>query len=72
MSALHLKLNLDKMELFFVPGKTCPLKDLSITVYNSTVFPSQGAKNLGVTLKPLPVILCNHQSSDSLLQGHAL
>jgi hypothetical protein len=50
MSTEHLKLNLDKMELLFLPGKACLLQDLSIMVDNSMVFPSQSAKNLGVTL----------------------
>ncbi|CDQ83873.1 unnamed protein product [Oncorhynchus mykiss] len=50
MWAHHLSLNLNKTELIFLPGKACPLKDLSITVDNSTVSPSQSAKNLGVTL----------------------
>ena len=49
MSAHHLKLNLDKIELLFLPGKACLLKDLFITVDNSTVLPSQSAKNLGMT-----------------------
>ena len=48
MSAHHLKLG--KTELLFPPGKACPLQDLSITIDNSTVSPSQSAKNLGVTL----------------------
>jgi hypothetical protein len=39
MSAHNLKLNLDKTDLFFLPGKACLLKD-----------PSQSAKNLGMTL----------------------
>ncbi|KAM9499463.1 uncharacterized protein ACWYII_002362 [Salvelinus alpinus] len=50
MSAHHLKLNLDKTALLFLPGKACPLKDLSITVDNSKVSSSQIAKNLDVTL----------------------
>jgi hypothetical protein len=50
MLAHHLKLNLDKTELLFLPGKACPLQYLSITVDNSTVSPSQSAKNLGVAL----------------------
>jgi hypothetical protein len=50
MSAHHLKLNLDKMVLLFLPGKTLPLKDLSITVDNSTLSLSQRANNLGMTL----------------------
>ncbi|XP_031693919.1 uncharacterized protein LOC109901707 [Oncorhynchus kisutch] len=36
------------MELLFLPGQACPLKDLSITIDNSCRPPS--AKNLGVTL----------------------
>ena len=43
-----IKLNLDKTELLFHPGKACPLKDLSITVDNSTVSPSQSTKILRV------------------------
>ena len=50
MSAHHLKLNLGKTELLFLPGKDCPLTDLSISSDNTTVLPSQTAKNLGVTL----------------------
>ena len=50
MSAHHLKLNLNKTELLFIPGKACPLQDFSITVENSTVTPSLTAKNLGVIL----------------------
>jgi hypothetical protein len=49
VSAHHLKLNLDLMELLFLPGKACQLKALYITVDNSTLSPSQSAKNLGVT-----------------------
>ena len=48
--AHHLKHNLDKTELLILPGKAWLIKDLSITVDNSTVLPSQSAKNLGVTL----------------------
>ncbi|XP_070960633.1 uncharacterized protein [Oncorhynchus clarkii lewisi] len=50
MLAQHVKLNLDKLELLFLPGKACPLKDLSIKVDNYTVSPSLSAKNIGVTL----------------------
>jgi hypothetical protein len=64
MSAHHLKLNLDKTELLFLPGNACPLKKTS---------PSQ------TTTPPCrrdpgqhPVVLCNHQSSDPLLQVHVL
>jgi hypothetical protein len=42
--------NLDKTELLFLSGKACLLQDLSIMDDNSTVSPSQIAKNLGVTL----------------------
>jgi hypothetical protein len=40
MLAHQLKLNIDRMEHLFLTGKACPLKDLSITVDNSTVSPS--------------------------------
>uniref|UniRef100_A0A674DUK9 Reverse transcriptase domain-containing protein n=1 Tax=Salmo trutta TaxID=8032 RepID=A0A674DUK9_SALTR len=50
MTAHHLKLNLGKTELLFLPGKDCPFHDLTITVDNSLVSSSQSAKNLGVTL----------------------
>ena len=69
ISAHHLKLNLDKTVPLFLPGKACPLQDLSITVDNSTVSPSQSAKNLGTTLDKTLSFSAN---SDSLLQIHAL
>ncbi|KAM9472602.1 uncharacterized protein ACWYII_007843 [Salvelinus alpinus] len=47
MTDHHLKLNLGKTELLFLPGKDCPLNDLAITVDNSIVSSSQSAKNLG-------------------------
>ncbi|XP_064803695.1 uncharacterized protein LOC135521852 [Oncorhynchus masou masou] len=50
MTDHHLKLNLGKTELLFLPGKDCPLHDLAITVDNSIVSSSQSAKNLGVIL----------------------
>ena len=50
MLAHLLKLNLDKAELLCLPGKVCPLINLSITVDNSTVSPSQSVKSLGLTL----------------------
>uniref|UniRef100_A0A674CUA9 Reverse transcriptase domain-containing protein n=1 Tax=Salmo trutta TaxID=8032 RepID=A0A674CUA9_SALTR len=50
MTDHHLKLNLGKTELLFLPGKDCPFHDLAITVDNSIVSSSQSAKNLGVTL----------------------
>jgi hypothetical protein len=62
MSAHHLKL--DRTELLFLPGKLCPLKDLSITVDNFKVSPSQSTKNLGVTLDNTLSFSANIQSSD--------
>ncbi|XP_044077145.1 uncharacterized protein LOC122887736, partial [Siniperca chuatsi] len=50
MSAHHLKLNLNKTELLFFPGKASPIHDLSITNENSVVSSAQTARNLGVTL----------------------
>ncbi|XP_058477750.1 uncharacterized protein LOC131448934, partial [Solea solea] len=50
MSDHHLKLNLDKTEFLFLPGKGSPTTDLTITLDNSVVTPSHTAKNLGVTL----------------------
>ncbi|KAK5934816.1 hypothetical protein CgunFtcFv8_020238 [Champsocephalus gunnari] len=50
MSAHHLKLNLDKTELLFLPGKDCPTLDLTINIGTSVVSPTQTARNLGVTL----------------------
>ena len=50
MTDHHLKLNLGKTELLFLPGKDCPFHDLAITVDNSLVSSSQSAKNLGVIL----------------------
>ena len=50
MSTNHLKLNLDKTELLFLPGKGSPTQDLTITIDNSVVVPTQTARNLGVTL----------------------
>ncbi|KAM9540266.1 uncharacterized protein ACWYII_038363 [Salvelinus alpinus] len=50
MTDHHLKLNLGKTELLFLPEKDCPFHDLAITVDNSIVSSSQSAKNLGVIL----------------------
>ena len=50
MSSHHLKLNLAKTELLYLPCNDSPLADLSITINNSTVTPSPTAKNLGVSL----------------------
>uniref|UniRef100_A0A673ZSF1 Reverse transcriptase domain-containing protein n=1 Tax=Salmo trutta TaxID=8032 RepID=A0A673ZSF1_SALTR len=50
MTDHHLKLNLGKTELLFLPGKDCPFHDLAITVDNSLVSSPQSAKNLGVIL----------------------
>ncbi|KAJ8349835.1 hypothetical protein SKAU_G00249650 [Synaphobranchus kaupii] len=50
MATHHLKLNLDKTELLFMPYKTSPLHDLSITVDWTVVAASRSARNLGVVL----------------------
>ncbi|KAJ8368695.1 hypothetical protein SKAU_G00087230 [Synaphobranchus kaupii] len=50
MSSHHLKLNLDKTELLFMPYKTSPLLDLSITVDGTIVTASHSARKLGVFL----------------------
>ncbi|XP_075313226.1 uncharacterized protein LOC142373735 [Odontesthes bonariensis] len=50
MSMHHLKLNLDKTELVFLPGKACPFRDPAITVDDSVVTSTRTARNLGVTL----------------------
>ena len=50
MSAHHLKINLDKTEQFFLPGKDSPTHDLTINFDNSVLTPTQTARNLGVTL----------------------
>ncbi|KAM4570246.1 uncharacterized protein PAE49_009455 [Odontesthes bonariensis] len=50
MSMHHLKLNLDKTELVFLPGKGCPFRDPAITMDDSVVTSTRTARNLGVTL----------------------
>ncbi|KAJ8378915.1 hypothetical protein AAFF_G00232800 [Aldrovandia affinis] len=51
MSTHHLKLNLGKTELLFLPAKGSPMIDASrLTVEGSIVSPSQSARSLGVTL----------------------
>ncbi|XP_071063220.1 uncharacterized protein, partial [Pseudochaenichthys georgianus] len=50
MSDHHLKLNLDKTEVLFLPGKDCPTLDLTINIGTSVVSPTQTARNLGVIL----------------------
>ena len=50
MSEHHLKLNLDKTELMFLPGKGCPHRDLAITIDTAVVTSTRTARNLGVTL----------------------
>ncbi|KAJ8341700.1 hypothetical protein SKAU_G00339910 [Synaphobranchus kaupii] len=50
MATHHLKLNLDKTELLFMPYKTSPLHDLSITFDGTMVAASRSASNLGVVL----------------------
>ena len=46
----HLKLNLDKAELLFLPGKASPIHNLSINMENSVVSAARTARNLGGTL----------------------
>ena len=48
MTSQHLKINPDKTELLFLPGKVLPAHDLMITFNNSVLAPT--ARNLGVTL----------------------
>ena len=62
MSAHHLKLNLNKTELLFLPGKDCPHMDLLVTVKDAVVGPSPTARNLGVILDD------QHHRSDPILQ----
>ena len=51
MTAHHLKLNLDKTELLFVPGKDCPHTDWSLSRKCPSVCPSPSTmRNLGVVL----------------------
>ena len=50
LSAHHLKINLDKTELLFLPGKGSPTHNLTITFDHSMSSPTQTARNLGVTL----------------------
>jgi len=49
MSAHHLKINPDKTELLFLPGKGSPTHDLTINFHNSVLAPTPTARNLGVT-----------------------
>ena len=50
MARYHLKLNLDKTELLYIPHRTSPLRELSVTVDGTTVTASHSARNLGVVL----------------------
>ncbi|XP_056292392.1 uncharacterized protein LOC130207733 [Pseudoliparis swirei] len=50
MSAHHLKINPDKTELLFLPGKGSPTHDLTTTFNSSVLAPTLTARNLGVTL----------------------
>ncbi|XP_056270598.1 ubiquitin carboxyl-terminal hydrolase 13 isoform X3 [Pseudoliparis swirei] len=50
MSAHHLKINPDKTELLFLPGKGSPTHDLTTTFNSSVLAPTPTARNLGVTL----------------------
>ena len=50
MAAHHLKLNLDKTEVLFIPGKRCHHRDLSITIENTVVTTTPTVRILGVIL----------------------
>ncbi|KAG7473867.1 hypothetical protein MATL_G00100530 [Megalops atlanticus] len=50
MASNHLKLNLDKTDLLFIPAKPSPLQELSVTVDGTTDSSSTSVKSLGVTL----------------------
>ena len=50
MTAHHLKLNPDKTELLFFPGKACLTQELTISIDNALVTSVPTAKNLGVVL----------------------
>ncbi|KAJ8336991.1 hypothetical protein SKAU_G00382110 [Synaphobranchus kaupii] len=50
MASHHLKLSHDKTELLFMPYKTSPLQDLSITIDGTTVTASRSARNLEMVL----------------------
>ena len=50
MTTHHLKLNLGKTELMFVPGKGCPHRDLSITIDDTVVTSTRTVRSLGVVL----------------------
>jgi len=39
----HLKLNLDKTEILFIPGKDCPQMDLLVTIKDIEVSPQDPA-----------------------------
>ncbi|XP_062422208.1 LOW QUALITY PROTEIN: uncharacterized protein LOC134132996 [Pungitius pungitius] len=50
MTAHHLKINPDKTELLYFPGKTSPTQDLTVNFGDSVLTPTQSARNLGLTL----------------------
>jgi len=50
-TANHLKLNLDKTELLFMPGKDGPQTDLLVTIEDIDVSPVPTARNLLLTLQ---------------------
>jgi len=50
MAANHLKLNLEKKELLFMPGKGCPQMDLLITIEDIEVSPLPTVRNHSVVL----------------------
>ena len=68
MSAHHLNLSLDKMELLFLPGKACPAQR---PLHHGRQL--HGAKNIAVTMENILSFsnINNIQNSDSLLQVRA-
>jgi len=48
MTANYLKLNLDKTELLFIPGKDCPQMDLLVIIEDINVSPAPTARKLGL------------------------
>ena len=50
MARYHLKLNLEKTERLYIPHRTSPLPELSVTIDGTTVTASRSARNMGVVL----------------------
>ena len=68
-SAHHLKLNLNKTELLFLPGKDCPHMDLLVTVVDAVVGPPPTARNLGVNPDPAHLLSTTSAGLDPSSQG---